>query len=37
MIMKYKKLVALCEDELIIREYASMHYRKIRTFSKIHF
>lgn len=31
MIMNFKKLVALCEDELISREYASMHYLKIKT------
>ena len=31
MVMDFKTLVILCEDELISREYASMHYRKIRT------
>jgi len=31
MVIDFKKLVALCEDELISREYASMHYQKIRT------
>lgn len=30
MVMNFKKLVALCEDELISREYASMHYLKIK-------
>lgn len=29
MVKDFKKLVALCEDELISREYASMHYWKI--------
>lgn len=31
MVMDIKKLVALCEDELISREYASMHYHRIKT------
>lgn len=31
MVMDLKKLVALCEDELISREYASMHYHRIKT------
>lgn len=31
MVMNFKKLVALCEDELISREYASMHFSKIMT------
>lgn len=31
MVTDFKKLVALCEDELISREYNSMYYLKIRT------
>ena len=31
MVTNFKKLVVLCEDKLIDREYASMHYWKIKT------